>query len=260
MPARKGRHPPSATAKEPAGSREQSERRGAAPPGTAPPRGPQRLDPAGEPIYGPRDTPDLAVFRELGRPFWLAGGQATPARLAEAQQAGAVGIQVGSLFAFAEESGLTPELKREVIRAARADSLHVFTDPAASPTGFPFKVLNVPGTLAEPARYAQRPRVCDLGYLRQPYHRPDGRIGYRCPAEPVADFVRKGGNENETTGRMCLCNGLAAAVGLGQRRDSIAEPALVTAGNHLGEISALTKSEAAGYHAHNVLAHLQSAV
>ena len=39
----------------------------------------------------------------------------------------------------------------------------VFTDPLASPTGFPFKVLGLEGTLSEPAVYARRERLCDLG-------------------------------------------------------------------------------------------------
>ena len=226
----------------------------------APPRGPQRLDSTGEPIYGPRDTPDLAVFRELGRPFWLAGGQASPTRLAEAQKAGAVGIQVGSLFAFTDESGLTPELKREVIRAAQDDTLHVFTDPAASPTGFPFKVLNVPGTLGDSTCYQNRHRVCDLGYLRQVHYQPDGHIGYRCPAEQVADFVHKGGDACDTTGRMCLCNGLAAAVGLAQDHRGLVEPALLTAGNDLSAIPQLAKRSTETYHAADVLAYLQPAL
>ena len=35
---------------------------------------PLQLTPGGEPIYGPRDVPELEKIRALGLPFWLAGG------------------------------------------------------------------------------------------------------------------------------------------------------------------------------------------
>ena len=189
----------------------------------APPRGPMQLSPLGEPVYGPRDLPDLVKIRELGLPFWLAGSQARPEKLAEALAFGATGIQVGTAFAFCDESGIEPALKRAAIRASRAGTVRVFTDPAASPTGFPFKIADMPGTLSESACYAARERICDLGYLRQLYCKADGSIGYRCPAEPVDDYVRKGGNAADTTGRKCLCNALAATVGLGQLRHGVPE-------------------------------------
>ena len=225
----------------------------------APPRGPQRLSPTGEPIYGPRDHPDLAEFRALGRPFWLAGGQATPAGLAAAQAAGAVGLQVGSLFALCAESGLAKELKSDVLRSARAGGLDVFTDPRASPTGFPFKVARVPGTLADPACYATRRRVCDLGYLREAVEGPDGRLVYRCPAEPVADFTRKGGDADATEGRMCLCNGLLSAVGRAQSRRGEAEPAVVTIGGDCQAAARLATDGGAPYRARDVLRYLHGA-
>ncbi len=37
------------------------------------------------------------------------------------------------------------------------------------------------GTVSDPAVLMQRWRDCDLGYLRRPYRRRDGSIGYRCP-------------------------------------------------------------------------------
>src|SRR5580692_11168489 len=40
----------------------------------APPRGKLQLNEAGEPIYGERDKVNIAELRELGVPFWLAGG------------------------------------------------------------------------------------------------------------------------------------------------------------------------------------------
>ncbi|MFE5539248.1 hypothetical protein [Streptomyces sp. NPDC056492] len=61
-----------------------------------------RLDGAGEPVYGPRDRPDLARMAALGLPFWLAGGQASPEAVAAARAAGAAGVQIGSAFALCE--------------------------------------------------------------------------------------------------------------------------------------------------------------
>lgn len=220
----------------------------------APPRGNPPLSARGEPVYGPRDVPDLEAFRALGRPFWLAGAYARPERLAEAQARGAAGIQVGTAFAYCDESGLAPELKRSVIAQSRRGGLEVFTDPRASPTGFPFKVLRLAGTLSEPEVVAARVRRCDLGYLRQPYRRPDGSLGYRCSAEPVDDFVRKGGARAATQGRLCICNGLAAAVGLAQQRaDGSREPALLTAGQDACDVARWCPGERDGYAAADVL-------
>lgn len=203
----------------------------------APPRGPLQLSTAGEPIYGPRDTPDLPKIRELGLPFWLAGAFSRPGKIVEAQAHGAVGVQVGTAFAFCEESGIIPDLKRRVRELIRAGAARVHTDPFASPTGFPFKVAQLAHTLSDAVTFAARERLCDLGYLRQLFRRPDGTIGYRCASEPAAEFLRKGGAESELAGRKCLCNGLAATVGLAQTRaDGTPEPAIVTAGDELSQL------------------------
>ncbi len=42
----------------------------------------------------------------------------------------------------------------------------------------------------------------------------DGQIGYRCSAEPVENYVAKGGKIEDTVGRKCLCNTLMANIGL----------------------------------------------
>jgi len=203
----------------------------------APPRGVLQLNEHGEPVYGPRDVPDLAKIRELGLPFWLAGSYGQPGKLAEALQLGAAGIQVGTAFAFCEESGITADLKQQAIQLSREKKARVFTDPLASPTGFPFKVMQLPGTQSEAGVRQSRTRICDLGYLRQTYQASDGKLGYRCPAEPVEDYVRKGGEACETTGRLCVCNGLMATVGLGQIRPDESELPLVTAGNDVAGIA-----------------------
>lgn len=225
----------------------------------APPRGQLQLSASGEPVYGPRDVPELAKIRELGLPFWLAGSYATPEKLAEALRLGATGIQVGTAFAFCDESGIEPGFKRRLIQASRAGAAKVFTDPAASPTGFPFKVAELAGTLSESEIFAARERVCDLGFLRQPYRQPDGSIGYRCAAEPVDDYVRKGGNLADTVGRKCLCNGLMATAGFGQMRAGVPEPAIVTAGNEVTDLARLLPPGADRYAAADVINYLQGA-
>lgn len=223
----------------------------------APPRGPMQLSAAGEPVYGPRDVPDLARIAELQLPFWLAGSRGTPAGLAEARRLGAEGIQVGTAFAFCEESGIAPGIKQQVYRLAREQRAHVFTDPLASPTGFPFKILGMEGTLSEKTEYLARERVCDLGYLRQAYRKEDGSLGYRCAAEPAADFMRKGGAEAELAGRKCLCNGLLATVGMGQvRPDGEAELPIVTSGDEVAALSRLIPEDGSAYTAADVLRYL----
>jgi nitronate monooxygenase len=195
----------------------------------------------------------------LGLPFWLAGSAATPARLAAARRQGAAGVQVGTAFAFCEESGIEPGLKARVLAASRQGQLDVFTDPLASPTGYPFKVVRLPHTVSEPEIAAARRRICDLGYLRRAYRRADGRLGHRCPGEPEEQFLAKGGDLAETVGRKCICNGLAATVGLGQvQARGHLEPALVTAGEDVTELARFLSSGRDSYSAADVLSFLLS--
>ena len=204
----------------------------------APPRGPLQLTPEGEPLYGPRDVPELNKIRALGLPFWLAGGYGRPGKLADALALGAAGIQVGTPFAFCEESGVQPELRRQALALSRVGQARVFTDPLASPTGFPFKVAQLENTLSSADQYHARPRKCDLGYLRHLYRKSDGTIGYRCPAEPVAHYLLKNGAVEETLGRKCVCNGLPATVGLPQTQaGGIAELPFVTAGDDFARVA-----------------------
>ncbi len=204
----------------------------------APPRGKLQLNETGEPVYGERDQVNLADFRAMGVPFWLAGGYGNAEKLREALDEGAAGIQVGTAFAFSNESGMRPDLKRKLIGQARAGIGEVFTDPLASPTGFPFKVAQVEGTSSAFPIYQQRKRVCDLGYLREPYATSEGKIGYRCAAEPVDNYVAKGGKIEDTVGRKCLCNALLANIGHGQKRkDGSSELPLITVGDDLNSIA-----------------------
>jgi nitronate monooxygenase len=98
-------------------------------------------------------------------------------------------------------------------------------------------VAELEGTLSDESVYLQRKRICDLGFLRQTYRREDGRIGYRCAAEPVAAYLAKGGSLEDTKGRKCLCNSLTANIGIPQRLpDGTYEKALVTLGDDLVNI------------------------
>jgi len=200
----------------------------------APPRGQLRLDDRGEPIYGPRDRADLGKLRALELPFWLAGGQSHSDSLTRAKLVGARGIQTGTLFALCEESGIEPQLRREMLARLACGDLTVRSDPNASPTGFPFKLADLKGTMSDPAIRLSRERSCDLGYLRTPYLTPKGTVSYRCPAEETASFMHKGGSEAAAAGRLCLCNGLMSNIGLGQtRRDGFSEPPAITLGADL---------------------------
>lgn len=226
----------------------------------APPRGKMTLSEEGEPEYGERDVPDMEAIRDLGLPFWIAGSQAEPERLREAQAAGAAGIQVGTAFAFCEESDLSADLKADVLEKSRRGEARIFTDPLASPTGFPFKVVPLAGTLTEEAVAKGRKRICDLGYLRTGYVRDDGDVGWRCPAEPVADYVRKGGDEADTVGRACLCNALMTNIGLGQvQRDGSEEPPLLTAGDDVAGVARFLAPGATSYRAADVIDYLLGA-
>jgi NAD(P)H-dependent flavin oxidoreductase YrpB (nitropropane dioxygenase family) len=204
----------------------------------APPRGEPRFSDDGEPLYGDRDVVDLEKIRDLGLPFWLAGGVGTPDGLRAALATGAAGVQVGTLFAYCDESGFTEDLKTKVLAGIAEGTVRVRTDPRASPTGYPFKVVSVEGLDNQDDH---RERVCDLGYLRTAYRTPAGKLGYRCAAEPVDQYVAKGGDIADTIGRRCLCNGLTANIGQAQRRGEGEELPLLTSGDDLVSLGTFAK-------------------
>ena len=226
----------------------------------APPRGRLTLDERGEPVYGDRDRPELEKIQALGLPFWMAGSFAKPERLAEAIEMGATGVQVGTAFALCEESALDEPLKQRVLEKVRAGTADIFTDPKASPTGFPFKVLQLDGSLSDAAVYAQRQRKCDLGYLREPYRKADGSVGYRCAAEPVELYLRKGGVAADIEGRICVCNGLMSTAGLAQVESGQGEEKpLLTAGDDVRHLSRFLKPGQPSYTAADVIQYLLGA-
>jgi NAD(P)H-dependent flavin oxidoreductase YrpB (nitropropane dioxygenase family) len=162
---------------------------------------------------------------------------------------GAAGVQVGTPFAFCRESGILAAWRAAVLKAARQGEIEVLSDAKASPTGFPFKVVQLKGTLSEAAIYGSRGRSCDLGHLRIAYQRPDGGIGWRCPAERESAYLAKGGNAEDLVGRKCLCAGLAAAAGLGAE----GEPCIITAGESVRHLADYLRAGEDSYSAADVI-------
>jgi nitronate monooxygenase len=225
----------------------------------APPRGQLVLSEKGEAVYGERDRVDLDKIRQVGVPFWLAGSYGTPEKLVEALELGAAGVQVGTAFAFCEESGLREDYKAGLIKKIKRGEASVFTDPRSSPTGFPFKAAQLEGTTSEAEIYRNRPRVCDIGILREAYRTESGALAYRCPSEPVNVYLAKGGDLEETVGRKCLCNCLLADIGLQQvHRNGSEEPGLVTTGDELDIILRFLPGTQETYSASTVVKTLMS--
>lgn len=226
----------------------------------APPRGATVNGSNEELVYTERDNADLEAMKKLNIPFWLAGGQGTPLAFKQALDQGASGIQVGTLFAFSKESGLTANIKKSALEQALTKKVQIVTDKDASPTSFPFKVVNIPDTISEAENYAKRPRLCDLGYLRTACTKEDGSLVFRCPGEPINNFLEKGGELQKTVGKKCLCNSLFSAVGLGQtRKDGYSELPLLTSGDQLKELADFVKTHGIDYSAKEVLTYLTSA-
>lgn len=227
----------------------------------APPRGQLKLTDDGQPIYGERDVVDLEEIAKLGLPFWVAGSAARAEKLREVLAVGGTGIQVGTAFAFCEESGIQPEYRRRLIQRAIEGRASIFTDAIASPTGFPFKVALLENTISEKDVYLQRKRVCDLGYLRESYRKENGMVGYRCASEPVDHYVDKGGTEEGTVGKKCLCNSLMANIGMPQvTKDGTEELPLITCGDDLLEIDRFLPPGKTTYTAADVIRQLLEGV
>jgi nitronate monooxygenase len=223
----------------------------------APPRGQLQINEGGEPIYGEKDVVDLGKIHELGLPFWVAGGCASAEKLREVLEAGGNGIQVGTAFALCNDSGMADEYRKALLQEAVAGTARVITDRLASPTGFPFKVAQLEGSLSEENVYLSRTRVCDLGYLREIYRKDDGKMGYRCASEPVDIYLSKGGEESNTIGRKCICNSLVANAGHPQiQKGGAIEKPLLTSGDDLAEIARFIPEGQTSYTARDVISKL----
>ncbi len=211
------------------------------------PQGPMKLDELGQPIYSGLDEPDLPAIQQFGLPFWLAGGYGSYEKIQKALSYGATGVQVGSVFALAEESGMKSAYRTAILNEIKkgTDDEALVRTTLFSPTGFPFKVAQLDGTLADDAVYQSRTRLCDIGLLQQrglskPDENGKRRLFHRCSAAPLDSFIKKRGLPHNTESRRCLCNGLMSTVGLGQVKNQVEEPAIVTLGNHLDSIRRLS--------------------
>jgi len=190
----------------------------------------------------------------------VAGRCASADRLREVLELGGNGIQVGTAFALCDESGMAEQYRIALLKKAVAGTARVVTDRLASPTGFPFKVAQLEGSLSEQEVYLSRTRVCDLGYLREVYRKDDGTVGYRCASEPVKNYVAKGGDEADTVGRKCICNALPSNAGLAQGREAnMAEKPLLTSGDDLLEIARFIPEGQTTYTARDVVSKLLEA-
>lgn len=210
--------------------------------------------------FGPLDEVNLEKMAAVGLPFWLAGGRATPSTYRDAVAHGAKGVQIGSLFAMSSDSGLREDLRAQMLDLARRNELQVRTDHRASPTGFPFKVVDVLGTIGNRATYEARPRLCDLSYLRTPKIDESGKVRYVCASEPENKYLDKGGDAADLVDRLCLCNGLMAAIGLGQERaDGYHEAPLLTLGSSSGDVAEMLQRFPNGWTAADLVETLLNA-
>ena len=101
----------------------------------------------------------------------------------------------------------------------------------ASPTGFPFKILSLLGSLSDSAAYQLRKRRCDLGFLRQAFKKATGPLAGAVLPSRFQRTCRRAAKKRYS-GPKCVCNGLMVNVGLGQIRiDGSRELPLVTCGD-----------------------------
>ncbi len=213
----------------------------------------KEVDAKGQPVYGERDKPDMDVIMKQGKPVWLAGAYA--GKLREAKALGAVGVQVGTAFALSNESGISADAKNLMRDRVKKGELEVLTSAVASPTGFPLQLVQLEGSLTDPEVYIGRKRVCNAGYLVEARGLDEkGNMVFACPAEPLKAYIRKGGKEDETVNRMCICNGSSASSGYGQD----GEPRMFTLGKDLSPVEDLLTQNPDGYTADDVVGYVFS--
>lgn len=168
-----------------------------------------------QPEYGPLDDFDLEAAKALGVPLFKAGGQGYVGAVKQAVEEGWDGIQVGSCFALARESGIKPSLRRRLEDQARAGKLLVVQDAEVSPSGYRFMVVKLPGTLGDLEVRAAQTRRCTVGALASPVWY-QGEIVMRCAAEPEKRYRSLGGDPDKLAGKACLCEGLCSTTRYGQ--------------------------------------------
>lgn len=145
---------------------------------------------------------------------------------------------------------MEPVLKNRTRTLIDKGELTVITS-RVSPTGYPFKVANVPGTLSEKDILDHRRRMCVEAHLVEPYQASNGMIGLRCSAEPVKAYLQKGGKLEDTESD-CLCSGLIATAGYPQ----LGEPPIITLGDDVGSILRIPRRADGSYTAKDALMYL----
>lgn len=227
------------------------------------PIGAVEKDSEGQFLFTSRDEPNFEAIARVGLPFWPGGGYDSPEKLYEALAAGARGIQVGTMFSLAEESGMRPDLRAVLLEKLKQRQNDLVLSSAFSPAGFPFKIAKIEGSLAEEKVYEDRQRVCSIGGLLQrgltkPAADGTRQLIHRCPAEPLASFTNKRGLPFHTQGSRCICNGLFSTVGLAQIHHEgrlEPEPPIITLGMHLDGLRRVSRNGQARYQARDVVAY-----
>ena len=72
----------------------------------------------------------------------------------------------------------------------------------------------------------------------------------------MAAYLDKAGRREDTVGRKCVCNGLMANIGLGQKRGVTEEAGLVTSGDDLTTLTRFMSAGSSRYTAADVIAAL----
>ena len=215
----------------------------------------RRFNDAGEPIYGEKDEVDLEKAQGLWncRFGWRVGSVA-PGVYGKRWNSGLRGFKWEPPLPTVMNRAWTQicvSLSSTQCAAAKSKSARM---PRLPQPVFRSRLWNCREPHPIRQTLAARKRVCDLGMLRQIYEKDDGTLGYRCPAEPVAAYEKKGGRREDTEGVLCLCNCLGATAGYPQHRsDGYLEPTLVTSGDGLIEIVRFLPAGATHYSAEDVL-------
>jgi nitronate monooxygenase len=209
----------------------------------------------------PPGEAELAGLRALNLPFWLGGLPATADGLAGVLAAGGAGLLVSTPFHYCEESELAADWKAEVFRQSRQAPARLAVEFVSAPVGHEVPIAKVAGSALDEDEFARRERFCDVGFLRQLYRREDGSVGYRCPGETVACHHAKGGDPEAAAGQRCFCNGMLAALGLGQVRSGFGvERPLLPAGEDLKGLARFCPPNARGFSAADVVQQLLEGV
>jgi nitronate monooxygenase len=207
--------------------------------------------------YGEEDKVDIEKIRKLDIPFYLAGSYAHPGKLLEAENLGASGVQIGTALACCAQSGMMASLRDKVCRSIFNGKQVVTTDMVASPTGYPFQVAEVDGTVSDDTTYSNRTRTCIHGVLETLYMvSPDGNeLGHRCPSGPINTFHSRGGKIEDAAGKKCLCAGLLETAGLKIEGEESESP-IITLGKDLSTVRRLMRNEYSTYSAEDVVRYV----